>query len=151
MVFADVGRKLLKMITTRVGDLLVELGDFLLLFLPVFAEPHHALKAPLHFGELVLGAAKGIDRKIDPAVREGGGLLHARIKANLPARFRMHGSFDLTFGEDRNVPTVRLAHYREAPKLPVDEAAAAVAYPSDLREVDLPARFIYLEPLRVAD
>ena len=127
MVFADVGRKLLKMITARIGNLLVELGDFFLLFLPVFAEPHHALKVPLHFGELVLGAAKGIDRKIDLAVREGGGLLHARIKANLPARFRMHRSLDLTLGEDRGVPAVRLAHYRDAPKLPIDEAAAAVA------------------------
>ena len=98
MVFADVGRKLLKMITTRVGDLLVEHSDFLLLFFPVFTVRHHALEAPLHFGELVLGAAKGIDRKIDLAVREGGGLLHARIKANLPARFRMHGSFDFWSG-----------------------------------------------------
>ena len=139
------------MITARIGDLLVELGDFFLLFLPVFAEPHHALKAPLQFGELFLGAAKGIDRKIDLAVREGGGLLHARIKANLPARFRMHGSFDLTLGEDRNVPTVRLVLHRYALDLPVDKAAAAVAYPSDLREVDLPARFIYLEPLRKTD
>ena len=32
VVFADVVRKLLKMITTRVGDLLVEHSDFLLLF-----------------------------------------------------------------------------------------------------------------------
>ncbi len=151
VVFADVGRKLLKMITARIGDLLVELGDFFLLFLPVFAEPHHALKAPLHFGELVLGAAKGIDRKIDLAVREGGGLLHARIKANLPARFRMHGSFDLTLGEDRNVPTVRVALHRDALDLPVDEAAAAISYPPDLREIDLSARFIHLEPLREAD
>ena len=151
MVFADVVRKLLKMITTRVGDLLVEHSDFLLLFFPVFTVRHHALEAPLHFGELVLGAAKGIDRKIDLAVREGGGLLHARIKANLPARFRMHGSFDLTLGEDRDVPTVRVALHRDALDLPVDEAAAAISYPPDLREIDLSARFIHLEPLREAD
>ena len=63
----------------------------------------------------------------------------------------MHGSFDLTLGEDRNVPTVRVALHRDALDLPVDEAAAAISYPPDLREIDLSARFIHLEPLREAD
>lgn len=70
VVFADVVRKLLKMITTRVGDLLVEHSDFLLLFFPVFTGRHHALEAPLHFGELRWSPARkaqGLYRKPESA------------------------------------------------------------------------------------
>lgn len=151
VVFADVGGELVKMIMARVGDLLVELGDFFLLFLPVFAEPHHALKAPLQFGELLLGAAEGIDGKIDLAVREGCGLLYPHIDPNLAARSGMLGRNHLTLSEDRDVPTVRLTLHRDALDLSVEEAAAPITDPPDLREVDLSARLFYLESLRVAD
>src|SRR5215471_15597001 len=135
-------------IVTAIGNADIELGDTLLLLLPVLGVGDHARELALYTGFLLLDTSVGIERRMQGAIGEGRERGDTQINPDLSTG-SMHGLRQVHLDLERHKPMFPLSGDGDVLDGACNLTAMPKLNPAKLGQVDLAP--IQLETLRIAE